>query len=118
MSALVEDYLLGAARWVSATELCARFGVDQRALRADHGRPGLCTDFAISGNEGYRHVATATADEVEEFYRRGRKHSIAQLVRLRRLLRVRRCILEPRVVPPAVTLEGQFMLGLLKEEQW
>ena len=85
----VEAFLLAEKRWVSAAELEERFGMKERAFRQVGEKPGLCTLFAISGDRGYRHVACASPKEWERFQTRQRQHSIGQLVRVRRLRKLR-----------------------------
>ncbi len=85
----IEAFLLSERGWVSASLLCERFNVRERALRGISGKPGLCSTFAISGDKGYKHVARATEREFERFRSRLREHAIAQMVRARRLRRLR-----------------------------
>ena len=62
----IERYLLAAGGWVAGRDLSLVFGVNERALRRDKGQPGLCSEFAISGPRGFRHVRNATAEEFSE----------------------------------------------------
>ena len=110
LAAQIEAFLLSSRRWVSADELCERFLVNEREFRATAGRPGLCSAFAISGNSGFLHVACASDEEFAGFYERVRRHGIGELVRVRRLRRRRMELRAPRVVPPAMTIGGQFLL--------
>lgn len=72
----IERYLLERRDWVSAAELCERFGISERRLRQMYDRPGLCTAFAISlSKQGFKHVAMATEAEwihAKNAARRGR----------------------------------------------
>lgn len=108
----IEGYLLDARRWVPAAEICARFAVRERLLRSDGDRLGLCSAFAISGDQGYKHVAVATEAEVDHFYARLRRHGLAELVTARRLKRRRREVLAVIPRPPAVVEKdtGQVLL--------
>ena len=96
----IEKHLLEARGWVTTAELEMKFGIRDRALRTLNGKPGLCSEFAISGNKGFKHVQYATDAEFERSYQRARKHAIAELVgaRLRKLYRERLVAVKP---PPA-----------------
>ena len=80
----IAAYLLRAGGWVSAATLAAVFGVDKRKFRQANGKPGLCTECAISNSKkGYRHILCATDDEFLHHYRDKRKHAIGEMVRVR-----------------------------------
>jgi len=82
----IEQYLLVVSDWVSSDEICVRFGLkDDRPLRQVGSRQGLCSGFAISGNDGFKHVSLATTAEWLHFKHRLRKHGIAELIRVRDL---------------------------------
>jgi hypothetical protein len=97
----IECYLLTAQRWVPADELCAQFHVRERALRDDRARiagrnganpaarAGLCSAFAISSDQGYRHVRCATDEELDRFIQRLRSHARGELRRVALLRRAR-----------------------------
>ena len=97
---LIEAYLLAARGWVSAVELCTAFNVSKRDLRARDGRPGLCSEYAISGNRGFRHVAHCTKDEFERSCHRITEHAEAELRRVtqQRLKRASALATAPRAV--------------------
>ena len=100
--------------WVKARELCERFGVRERELRALDDQPGLCSQIAISGNKGFKHISLATADEWERHYGRERKHAIMALVTLRQKRRLRQ-VLTRRIQRPPVEFErdtGQLLLSM------
>lgn len=81
----IELYLLTQGTWVSAAELVERFQISERQLRADKGKPGLCSIFAISNSTlGYKHVRCATAEEFEEAHRRDRHWVASRFTILRR----------------------------------
>ena len=112
LSTEIEGYLLDARRWVPAAELCERFEVPERGLRALGDQPGLCSLFAISGDQGFKHVAHATDQEFDRAYARLRSHGLAELVRARRLKR-RRAELHAKVTRPPAVVEkttGQVLL--------
>lgn len=96
----IEKHLLEARGWVKSFDLQIKFGVGERQLRALDGKPGLCSEFAISGNKGFKHVRYATDAEFTRSYQRARKHAIAELVgaRLRKRYRERLVSVKP---PPA-----------------
>ncbi|NCC52822.1 MAG: hypothetical protein EOM20_16625 [Spartobacteria bacterium] len=81
----IETYLLEKKGWVKSAELVARFDVKDRALRAVGDSPGLCSTFAISGDQGFKHIANATTREWLRFKHRMIKHAIAEFTRLRKL---------------------------------
>jgi hypothetical protein len=76
----IEKHLLEAHGWVTAASLAMTFGIGERALRAINGKPGLCSEFAISGNKGFKHVQYATDAEFTRADRRVRKHAIGELI--------------------------------------
>jgi len=109
----IEQYLLARADWVPSRELAARFGYrDDRVFRTAGGRPGICSDFAISGDRGLKHVACATRTEWLTFKHRLRRHGISELVRVRNLDRVRANVTRT-IKRPAIEFErdtGQAVL--------
>ncbi len=83
---LIEAHLLAARGWVSSERLCELFNLaNDRPLRAHGDKPGLCSDYAISGKRGFRHVAHATQEEFESATGRKRRHALSELVHVRRL---------------------------------
>jgi hypothetical protein len=101
----IEAYMLQRADWVPASELCARFGLGERQLRQDRGRPGLCSEFAISNSQhGLKHVTCATTREFLEATHGGTKHAVSELRRVRRL-RERRHSMVRQIRRPAVCQE-------------
>jgi hypothetical protein len=86
----IADYLLARRTWVPAADICDRFQIRQRILRAYKGIPGLLTEIAISGDKGYRHIATCTESEWQEYYGRNRSHGLEELRSLRRKRDARR----------------------------
>ena len=97
----VEKYLLDRGDWVSTAELCSAFGLpDDRPLRQIGEMPGLCSGFAISGNNGFKHVALATRFEWLHFKHRVRRHGIGELVRVRDLDRRRQNVVRHILRPP------------------
>lgn len=107
LSADIETFLLERREWVKTGELIARFGINERELRAVGDAPGLCTEFAISGNGGFKHVEACSETEFDRFYGRMRSHGIRQLVRLRKLARRRKShVTKPT---PPQTRDGQLL---------
>jgi hypothetical protein len=70
LEARIERYLLSAAAWVPAAQICRAFGVAERQLRAVDGTPGLCSLIAISGPRGYKHFHLATRSEWDRYVAR------------------------------------------------
>ena len=87
----IEALLLTEHRWFSTEELCRRFDLhpDGRAFRQVGDHPGLCTEFAVSGNKGFKHIFYSTDGEWDRFSTRIRNHSIRQLVKIK-ILRLKR----------------------------
>lgn len=104
----IEEYLLRRGGWVSAAELARLFSVKQRELRTRDDKPGLCSNFAISGNAGFKHVRKATDQEWRHFEARLRAHGIAELARVKRL----RIARQDRPQSRFETATGQGLLGL------
>lgn len=101
LSGLIEQFLLDRGTWVSALEICERFGVRERALRQLNDRPGLCTAYAISSSKkGLKHIDLATTSEWLEFKHALRKHGISELVRVRALDRRRAQVIKSTQRPP------------------
>lgn len=111
LAAQIEVWLLLQPGWISAADLCARYGIQDRALRDDGNDPGLVSLFAISGPLGFRHVRNATRDEHIAFKRRLRRHSIRQLRRVSILDRVRHNVTVPG---PGYRLEADSGQAIFK----
>lgn len=85
MSALateIESFLRRRGEWVATDELCLIFHVEPRELRTREDKPGLCSDFAISGPRGFRHIAACTDAEWRQFAERIHAHGAAELRRI------------------------------------
>ena len=95
----IETFLLLNRRWIPAAELCSRFRINERALRATGSRPGLCTRFAVSSAEGFMHVRHADTAAWLRFKHTQAKHAVAELRRIRQLGVVRHRQTAP-VTPP------------------
>jgi hypothetical protein len=109
----IEQYLLTAPGegWVKSAELCERFAIVERQLRGMGDKPGLCSEFAISGDKGFKHVQTASKSEYRRFKHRMRKHAISELVRTRNLDRLRNA--QTRTIKrPAFTFEKDTCQGV------
>lgn len=82
---LISDYLLTRADWVPVEEICTRFGINERLLRAHGRRPSLISGFAISSStRGIKHIHHTTVNERLHY-----KHS-----RIKRLIAERRALKE------------------------
>jgi hypothetical protein len=75
----IEQHLLARADWVSVAEICERFGVDQRDIRAKGRKQGhLLKPFAISNSvRGYKHIVHTTAAERIQYKHATRKNLVA-----------------------------------------
>lgn len=115
LKALIEEYLRIAPGdgWVKGKVIAKRFGMrDDRPLRKVGKKPGLATEFTISGNKGFKHIDRATPREFNEYYARERKHNLEGLVTLRQK-RNRRSASTRTIKKPAVTIQkdtGQCQL--------
>jgi hypothetical protein len=112
----IESYLLERGDWIKSRELCERFGVTDRQLRAVDDHPGLCSRIAISGNKGFKHISLATPKEWQEHYARERKHNIMALVNLRAKRRLRMSMIR-QIHRPSLTFErdtGQILMAEIK----
>lgn len=93
----IELHLLAAGDWISTADLCARFGIKERALRQDGRRPGLLDQFAVSSTRGgesgfihHRHLPTPAWLPIKH---RLRRHAISELRKLRAWTKARaRCL--------------------------
>lgn len=111
----IEQYLLSAPGdgWVKGAEIAARFDLrSDRVLRKVGDAPGLCTEFAISGNKGFKHIARATTGEFDDYYSRERQHNISGLVTLRQKRNLRNTILKT-VRRPEFTFQKDTGQGVL-----
>ena len=107
-----EIFLLRENRWFSKREICLGLGVEERALRAANGEPGLCSIIAISDHKlGFKHVRYASDAEFNEADRRERKHSISNLQTLRKRRQYRRNLVNGTVAPPTELHTNQELLG-------
>lgn len=106
----IEEHLLRHGGWVSASELARLFDLRERDLRSRHDKPGICSDFAISGNDGFKHVLNATPAEWTQFEERLRAHATSELRRVKNLRRVRLNLSFPRSSHIFETKTGQGLL--------
>ena len=107
----IEAYLIAQRTWVKAAEICSRFEVTERQLRAVGDRPGLCSEYAISGDKGFKHVQYATTAEYLRFKHRLRRHGIAELIRVRKLDQRRSNV--TRTIRKTFTFEADTGQGML-----
>lgn len=67
LSDRLESYLFAEPRWVPVAEICERFGIEERVLRAEGRRRPVHADFAISsarpGAHGFKHISHASIKE-------------------------------------------------------
>jgi hypothetical protein len=108
----IEQFLFANPRWVKSEELAERFGIRPRVLRALGEKPGICSEFAISSDKGFKHVKHATESEFLHFYRRVRRHAIAELVGARRRRRYRERLLTEKPPPLHETVTGQEVMAI------
>ena len=109
----IELYLLRHGGWVTGRDLSLVFGVNERELRRDGDRSGLCSEFAIShSRRGFKHVRNATEAEFSESYRRSRKHAISEMVGARKRKRYRERLLSQPPEPITEVATGQVVMGI------
>jgi hypothetical protein len=109
----IAEWLLAQPGWVSATDLCARFGIDDdRQLRCIGEVPGLISEFAISHTrKGFRHVKKASTLEWLVFKFSLMRHAISVIRRVKRLARVRHNVFLP-TTPPTEKDSGQTLFTI------
>jgi hypothetical protein len=115
LKAAIEQHLLTVPGdgWVKSAALCERFDLrSDRVLRGVGDSPGLCTDFAISSDKGFKHVERASTREWLSFKHRMRNHAIAEMVRTRNLDRRRSSVIRT-VKRPAFTFQKDTGQGVL-----
>lgn len=112
LSSQIELYLLERADWVPVKDICIKFGVDQRALRATGKTPGLCDTFAISSNAGYKHASLINSQEYLSHKHRLRKHAIQELRKARRWDQARKNCLYGMKPSQIERHSGQILLPL------
>ena len=111
LAAQIEAFLLDRQTWVPVRQICQRFGIDGRALRAIDGKPPLCADFAISNSKrGFKHLAFADREEALHAYRARRKHGIGECVSARQMLKSWEREVTRLKSPPPMTRDGQTLL--------
>jgi len=110
----IEQYLLTAPGegWVKSAALCERFAIAERQLRKVGDQDGLCSDFAISSDKGFKHIARASTREWLAFKHRMRNHAIAEMVRTRNLDRRRSQVIRT-IQRPAFTFQKDSGQGVL-----
>jgi len=110
----IENHLLnaGGSGWVKSSELCELFDIKERQLRAVGERPGLASEFAISGDKGFKHIDRAMPAEYLRFKHRMRRHAIGQLTRSSNLDR-RRTQSTRTIKRPAFTYQKDTGQGVL-----
>lgn len=96
-------------RWVPGEEICERFGVSERHLRADADRAGLLDDFAVSsskpGAHGFKHHCWLPTAEWLPIKHRLRRHAIAEFRKVGRWDRGRTHCLTTARTPRPVLIE-------------
>ena len=111
----IERHLLDRGEWVPARELCRRFGLTERQLRAVGDTPGLCEAFAISiPGHGYKHIRLATTAEFIHAKHYEKRRAIQRFRRVRVWDHARRQAIRS-VRNPCFAFErdtGQGVLGL------
>jgi hypothetical protein len=112
IAAAIEAFLLENHRWVKSDELCEKFEIRPRELRALGERPGICSEFAISSDKGFKHVKHASETEFMHSYRRVRKHGIAELIGARRRRRYRDRLLIDKPPPVHEVATGQEVMAI------
>jgi len=109
----IEQYLMTSGRWVSTEEICAHFNLrDDRPLRQMSNEPGLCSEFAISSDQGFKHVALASTGEWLRFKHRLRRHGIRELARASSLDKRRHQVTRPALGLTWEKDSGQAVMAL------
>lgn len=83
----IELFLLQRGGFVSTREICERFEIADRDLRAKEGKAGLLDDFAVSstseGAHGFIHHRHLHESDWKKIENRLRQHGIAELKKVR-----------------------------------
>jgi hypothetical protein len=82
----IERRLMAAFDWISASQLCREFDINERTLR---GEDGMLRHCAISGDKGYKHILRATDEEFVHWSVRLRQHAIQELTHVREMRKKR-----------------------------
>lgn len=83
----LEAFLLLQGTWVPMSEICQRFGVEERSLRATATRRAVFANFAISsstpGQNGLKHMSFTTVAERLAYKHNRRRRLVAEVRALR-----------------------------------
>lgn len=80
---IINTWMESQDRWVSSLEICSRFHVSERALRAKGRIPGILSQTCISSDAGFKHLRHSTVRERIACKHRITRHFIAEARRLR-----------------------------------
>lgn len=93
----IEIHLLTTGTWVPTADLCSRYHINERALRAAGGRPGPLDHFAVSstrhGTHGFIHHRHLPTNEWLPIKHRQLRHAISELRKVRTWAKSRHNIL-------------------------
>ena len=111
LASQIEAFLLESQTWVPVRQICERFGINQRSMRALDDKPPLCAGFSISNSKrGLKHIAFATREEALHAYRARRKHGIGECISARLMLKSWEREVSRLKSPPPMTRDGQTLL--------
>lgn len=98
--AQIELFLLARGTWVPTAEICARFDIQERALRAVGDKPGLLDGFAVSstkqGEHGFCHHRFVERADWLKTKHRLLRHAVGELRKVRAWDRARQNCLTGR----------------------
>lgn len=80
----IELFLLDRGTWISAQEICIKFGISERDLRATGEHPGICDEYALSSHKGYKHLSLVDTAEFLPIKHRMLAHAIGEVRKVKR----------------------------------
>ncbi len=112
LAAQIEQFLLDRGDWVPVSEICQRFALPERRLRALGDRDGLLDHCAISDSKrGLIHIGLVNSRDYRSISGRLLRHGVREIRKVRNWRAARHR--QRRGIPPMqYTLEGQALLGL------
>ena len=114
LAARIELYLLQAGGFVPTREICERFEIAERNLRAKGGEAGLLDDFAVSstaqGQSGFIHHRHLPEEAFSSIAGRIRQHGIAELRKIKHWKQARHNVLTGKRPDLREVHSGQMLL--------
>ena len=110
----IELHLLQAGGFVPTREICDKFDIPERNLRAKGGEPGMLDDFAVSstaaGQSGFIHHRHLPEEAFASIAGRIRSHGIAELRKIKHWRQARHNVLTGKRPDLREVHSGQLLL--------